>query len=225
MQQNAPAAERHTLGTVIGKLARINLWATCRINLRAGTLRKPRIFIFSRFSLIQKKGAVIVSAPGSQTRFNESWYGRNRTGSVLCLREKSTLILKGKNRIYRNADISVSPGGTLELDTASININAQIHCANRISIGPGTLIGEGVRIRDHDVHRIVRDGKVWPADAPIVIGSRVWVGINVTILKGVTIGDGAIVSSHSLVTRDIPARALAGGVPARVIREDVEWLP
>lgn len=47
--------------------------------------------------------------------------------------------------------------------------------------------------------------------------------MNVIILKGVTIGDGAIIGAGSVVTRDIPPRCLAVGNPARVIKENVEW--
>ena len=53
--------------------------------------------------------------------------------------------------------------------------------------------------------------------APVVIGCNVWVGAHVTITKGVTIGDNAIIAAGAVVTRDIPAGAIAGGVPARVI--------
>jgi len=51
-----------------------------------------------------------------------------------------------------------------------------------------------------------------------VIGDRVWVGANVTILKGVTIGDDAVIGAGSVVTKDIPSRAIAVGSPAKVLR-------
>lgn len=53
---------------------------------------------------------------------------------------------------------------------------------------------------------------------PIMIGDNVWIGHGVTVLSGVTIGDGAVVAARSLVTKDIPANAIAAGVPARVLR-------
>ena len=54
--------------------------------------------------------------------------------------------------------------------------------------------------------------------APTIIGPHAWVGINVTILPGVTIGEGAIVAAGSVVTHDVPPRTLAAGVPARVVK-------
>ena len=58
---------------------------------------------------------------------------------------------------------------------------------------------------------------------PIVIGNHVWIGARAIILKGVIIGDGAIIAAGAVVTHDVPAYTLAGGVPAKVIREGVEW--
>ena len=55
--------------------------------------------------------------------------------------------------------------------------------------------------------------------APIVLGKGVWVGSNSTILQGVTIGDYAIVAAGAVVTKDVPARTVVGGVPARVIKQ------
>jgi galactoside O-acetyltransferase len=56
-------------------------------------------------------------------------------------------------------------------------------------------------------------------DEPIKIGDNAWIGINCIILKGVTIGEGAIIGAGSVVTRDIPAWTIAGGNPAKVIKE------
>jgi acetyltransferase-like isoleucine patch superfamily enzyme len=55
------------------------------------------------------------------------------------------------------------------------------------------------------------------------IGDHVWIGARAAVLKGVTIGDGAIVAAGAMVTHDVPARALVAGVPARLVREGVEW--
>lgn len=52
----------------------------------------------------------------------------------------------------------------------------------------------------------------------VIIGNDVWIGMGATILSGVTIGDGAVIAAHSLVTKDVPPYAIAGGNPARIIR-------
>ena len=59
--------------------------------------------------------------------------------------------------------------------------------------------------------------------APIKIGNHVWIGQGATILKGVTIGNNSIIAAGAIVTKDIPANCIAAGVPARVIKEDVNW--
>lgn len=58
---------------------------------------------------------------------------------------------------------------------------------------------------------------------PVCIGNHVWIGQRAMILKGVSIGDGAIIAAGAVVTRDVPAGCLAAGVPAKVIRKNVEW--
>ncbi|WP_376715052.1 DapH/DapD/GlmU-related protein [Janibacter limosus] len=68
---------------------------------------------------------------------------------------------------------------------------------------------------DHDVHP---DRRSDMHPAPIVIGRKVWIGANATILKGVTIGDGAIVAAGAVVTKDVPADSIVVGAPARVVR-------
>ena len=57
--------------------------------------------------------------------------------------------------------------------------------------------------------------------APIVIKNNVWIGMAAIILKGVTIGEGAIVAAGAVVTRDVPAHTIVAGVPAKVIKKDV----
>ena len=92
-----------------------------------------------------------------------------------------------------------------------------------ISIGKNTMVGPNCVITDSDFHAH------WPAetrhiepafelDRGISIGANVWIGMNSLILKGVTIGDGAIVAAGSVVVRDVPPKAVVAGVPAKVVK-------
>jgi maltose O-acetyltransferase len=92
---------------------------------------------------------------------------------------------------------------------------------SRITLGRRVLAGTGVEILDSDFHGLaVADRqRSDPADArPVVIEDDVFLGSNVRVLKGVTIGRGAVIANGSIVLTDIPAGVIAAGVPARVIR-------
>ena len=97
--------------------------------------------------------------------------------------------------------------------------NISIICKS-VQIGDGCQIGDMVSILDCDFHEInpstrnESHGKI----SPVVIGSNVWLGSRVMVLKGVTIGDNSVISAGSVVTRSIPANVIAGGMPAKVIR-------
>lgn len=99
-------------------------------------------------------------------------------------------------------------------------INANVHMQDQggIRIGKNVLIGHQVVLAtlDHDLDPTQR-GILHPAE--IVIEDDVWIGANATILKGVTIGRGSIVSAGSIVTKDVPQNVVVAGVPAKVIKE------
>ncbi|MBD9166423.1 MAG: sugar O-acetyltransferase [Parabacteroides johnsonii] len=101
----------------------------------------------------------------------------------------------------------------------NVFINACCHFQDHggVTLGDGCLIGHNVVFAtlNHDFNPEKRD--VMTA-APIVLGRNVWVGSNSTILQGVTIGDGAIIAAGAVVTKDVPANTVVGGVPARHIR-------
>lgn len=83
------------------------------------------------------------------------------------------------------------------------------------------VISENVTIRDSDNH--ILNDNTDKITQPIIIGNHVWIGMNVTILKGVSIGDGAVIAAGSLVAKDVPPNTLVAGVPARIIKNDVQW--
>src|SRR5699024_2311625 len=101
------------------------------------------------------------------------------------------------------------------------NFNVKIRCHMEITIGENVAFSENLTIWDSDAHEII--GSNSPKTKPVRIGNHVWIGVNVTVLKGVTIGDGAIIAAGAVVNRDIPANCLAGGVPAKVLKENVYW--
>jgi acetyltransferase-like isoleucine patch superfamily enzyme len=78
-----------------------------------------------------------------------------------------------------------------------------------------------VLIQDTDAHNILTSPGEMSQE--IIIGENVWIGYRAMILKGVTIGNGAVVAAGAIVTKDVPERSLVAGVPAKVIRENVEW--
>jgi acetyltransferase-like isoleucine patch superfamily enzyme len=101
-----------------------------------------------------------------------------------------------------------------------INRNTFLDATFSLSIGQHCAIGPGCYITDHD-HGL--DLSLPPLSQPMVakptqVGDRVWIGANVTVLKGVRIGNDAVIGAGSVVTKDVPERAIAVGVPARVIK-------
>jgi acetyltransferase-like isoleucine patch superfamily enzyme len=96
-----------------------------------------------------------------------------------------------------------------------LNYNVSITCLERIRIGAGTTIANNVVIVDHD-HDYAHNGRFMKC-APVDIGRNVWIGANAVILKGVTIGDHAIVAAGAVVTKNVPEGAIVGGVPAKEI--------
>lgn len=103
---------------------------------------------------------------------------------------------------------------------ANCGLSGVVVCAiQSIEIGEGTLIGSGAMIIDNDFHEFSSEG--WressPSDArPVKIGRHVFIGARAIILKGVTIGDRAVVGAGAVVTRDVPANCLATGNPASI---------
>jgi len=90
-----------------------------------------------------------------------------------------------------------------------------IGCASSIVVGANVRCGANTLITDTDWHsNDPRAGQ----DAPVKIGNGAWLGVNVTVLKGVTIGENALIAAGSVVARHIPANVVAGGVPANVLR-------
>ena len=115
--------------------------------------------------------------------------------------------------------------GKLEIGSGTyLNPNSHLVVHQAITIGRNCAIGWNFQAMDTDLHQMLdSSGRAIGSDQPIAIGNRVWVGANVTVCKGVHIGDGAVIATGSVVTRNVSAGTMVGGVPARLIKENVNW--
>lgn len=102
----------------------------------------------------------------------------------------------------------------------NVFINACCHFQDHggVTLGDGCQIGHNVVFATLN-HGLSPEERPITYPAPIVLGKNVWVGSNATILQGVTIGENAVVAAGAVVTRDVPANTIVGGVPARFIRK------
>ena len=99
--------------------------------------------------------------------------------------------------------------------------SASVSVVHEIEFGNDVLVGINCSFLDNDGHNLaVEKRKInTPNSAPIRIGNNVFIGDNVTVLKGVSIGDNSVIGSGSIVTKSIPSNSIAAGNPAKVIRE------
>ena len=131
------------------------------------------------------------------------------TWNVFQIDDRAHFIV-GTNVICRNFEnFHVSSGKVILHDGVFINNSCSFNCMERIEIGAGTMMGEGVRFYDHDHIYTAETIEKWQwTTAPIRVGRDCWIGSNVTILKGVTIGDNTIIGAGCLIRNDVPSNSV-----------------
>jgi acetyltransferase-like isoleucine patch superfamily enzyme len=112
--------------------------------------------------------------------------------------------------VARDAVLSIGNG-------CYMNTGSYIEVYNEVRIGDHALIAPFASIVDDDRHEVEPGSS--RAKGPTIVGNNVWLGRNVAVLPGVTIGDGSVIGANSVVSRDIPPNCFAAGAPARVIRK------
>ena len=150
-------------------------------------------------------------------------FKKSKIETRLLVDENATLRYDGKTIIGYGSDIEVFPNATLSFGGGgATNIGATIICGERIEIGKNTMLGRHITIRDNNgSHYMNRQG--YKNTRPVIIGDKVWLTEQCTVMPGVKIGDGAVIGALSLVIRSVPAYSLASGHPAEVVDEDILW--
>jgi acetyltransferase-like isoleucine patch superfamily enzyme len=157
-------------------------------------------------------------------------YGKNLRGN------KCKITNKGKIELGNHVWLNSFPGGEYYMTslntyfpTSKIKIGDDcflngtlIHARKSVTIGNNCLFGPGVVILDNNSHNtsidpvIRRTGEI--EEDPVVIGNNVWIGMYSIIMKGVNIGDNAIIAARSVVTSNVPTNQAFGGNPAKYIK-------
>jgi acetyltransferase-like isoleucine patch superfamily enzyme len=166
---------------------------------------------------------------GAELRGRVTFLGR----PILTLAPGSRLVLAGENQVASsprcnplgNAQPCVlrtlAAGAVLEIGRGCGLSGAVVCAAREVSIGEGTILGSGAMVIDNDFHEQAGEfgwGEISAGNArPVRIGRGCFIGTRAIVLKGVTIGDRAVVGAGTVVTKDVPAGAVVVGNPARVV--------
>lgn len=187
--------------------------------------------IFRNWKGLRTSGRVTINADPSAKVIlgsaGESYLGvpimgplsRPESSTILLLQADSQIELN-RVSIGRGSRIVVRPGARLSIGEGTyLTEDCYVSSGVDIRIGSRCAISWEVQIFDEDGHEL--EGK--SDRGAIEIGDNVWIGTRATILKGSRIGSGSVVASGAVVSGDFPARSLIGGVPAKVIRQNVSW--
>lgn len=165
---------------------------------------------FAKTSTLKGNGKILLGV---------QWKDGRYFPSQMVVRDNGQIRVHGRFRINTNHNIWINENARLSLGSGFINNGLNLSCYSHIKIGNDVRISENVTIRDSDNHSFSNED----VTQPITIGNNVWIGIGVTILKGVHIGDGAMIAAGAVVNKDIPAHTLAAGVPAKIKKENIKY--
>lgn len=172
---------------------------------------------------IEKGAKVIINGYLSMGINPEDFFPSTALGT-LRIAENGKLVVNGNLNIGRGVIIEAQKNANLEFgNNVCINSNVTIIASQSIKIGDNTGIGWNSEIIDNDYHGMINNGGDVRVAKPIEIGSHVFIARHVCIMKGVKIGDGSVIAAGAIVTHDVASNCLAGGIPARVIKENIQW--
>ena len=166
-----------------------------------------------------------------------------RGGAQISLLDGSTKddIIVHENVMLLGCHLFSSHHGKIEIgNNVKIGSRSQILCVDKVVIGDYTAIATNVTIVDNNNHPINpqyreymrttphnSDARSWihSDHKPVILGRNCWIGSDVRIQKGVTIGDNSVIAACSVVTKDVPANCIAAGNPAKIVKTDIDKIP
>ena len=135
--------------------------------------------------------------------------GKNRIEDLFIVKSKGSNIIIHDGLVCRKGCVFRVSEGTLNIGkNVFMNDGCKITVRQKVDIGAGTIIGQNVLIYDHDHDYKHKDMCNNYVKREVKIGKKVWIGAGTIILKGVHIGDGAVIAAGSIVTKDVPSFAV-----------------
>lgn len=209
------------ISNILFWLVQVKLFTYIRYNSKIWLYRKAHLKLHRSCRLKIKKNSLRLGAPWEPIGYN--FYSAFFDTHFVAYKN-SYIEIDKKVRIHTGCLFRIQENARLIVgNDVLFNSFGMVYCYDMIKVGNNVVIGPYVRIRDSDSHHFEYPGYNKPTTAPIIIEDHVWIGLGVTILKGVTIGEGAVIAAGSVVTKSIPPHCLAGGNPAKVLRENVDW--
>jgi acetyltransferase-like isoleucine patch superfamily enzyme/coenzyme F420-reducing hydrogenase beta subunit len=186
-------------------------------------IRNRKLFFPTRYSILDIHKQANIYIKGTMIFGYKRIRGSKLETRLAVEGNASLSIESGHVSISYGSDILLFKGANLTFKgTAAINQRVQIICMDNITIGDDVMIARDVVIRDNDGgHQILTED--YKKTAPIIIGNHVWIGQGALIMKGVTIGDGAIIAAGAWVVTNVKPNSLVMGDPARAVQKNIEW--
>lgn len=146
--------------------------------------------------------------------------------SVISIAKGAQLIFRGAAHLSNNFSINLNSGAEVRIgDNFYSNYNFLLSCSSRVSFGKDCLVGWDVQIIDSDGHKIgTQFGKLEDVPKPIEIGNHSWLCSGAAILKGSFLKEGSIVALNATLSSKIEQdHVLVAGIPAKVIKRNIDW--
>lgn len=179
-----------------------------------------------------KKGAIKIESSVKSKMIQIGFGGmvgiENNKESVFIISEGGCITFGDNVQLSQGLNIRIAPKGNLVIgNNFAANKNCCIFCDTDMKIGEDVLIGYNVNIRTSDGHYIydIKTNENNPIVKPIEIGNHVWIAANVDILKGSKISDDSVVAYRSCVLSSFnKSNCIIGGYPAKILRENINWI-
>lgn len=145
---------------------------------------------------------------------------------IIIYGDNNNVVIEDTARLLGGAKLILDGNGIVHIGkNAGIREVKFLAKGAEIKVGELCMFSNNILIRTHDSHNVIDNNTKGVLNPPqnVILGDHVWVGQNVTVLKGVTIGSNSILALGAIVTKSCPANCIMAGVPAKIVKSGVSW--
>ena len=175
-----------------------------------------------------KRGQIVILSKPKRYMITIGYKGYSlidSLNSLLYISNEGKLILNGNCVFAQGCRIWIEKGAVMEIgNNFYCNRNCIFRAGDNIKIGNNVLMGWGIEMNTSDGHHLIIDNKKLNNHGDIVIGDNVWIASHCTFGKGSVVGNNSVIAQRSLVNKSFTlSNVLLGGIPAKVLKENVRW--